>query len=54
MATHDIPLHKIYKIGLGSDDPAADNKSREGRKLNRRVEVRIFIADRNALSALIH
>jgi len=54
MSEHEIPLHKIHKIGLGSDDPAADNKSREGRKLNRRVEVRIFIADRNAISALIH
>jgi OmpA-OmpF porin, OOP family len=54
MTTHNIPLHRIHKIGLGSDDPAADNKSREGRKQNRRVEVRIYVADREAISALLH
>ncbi len=54
MSAHKIPLHRIHKIGLGSDDPAADNKSRAGRKQNRRVEVRIYVADRNAISAQIH
>ncbi len=51
---HDVPLHRIHRIGFGSDIPAADNKTRDGRKKNRRVEVRIYVADREAVSALIH
>jgi len=54
MKEHDIPLLRIHKIGFGSDDPAADNKSREGRKQNRRVEVRVYVADSKAISALNH
>lgn len=41
----NIPLHRIYTIGLGSENPASDNSTREGRKLNRRVELRVFVAD---------
>jgi hypothetical protein len=29
-------------IGLGMDEPAADNHTRDGRKQNRRVEVRLM------------
>jgi outer membrane protein OmpA-like peptidoglycan-associated protein len=39
---HDIPAHKIYLIGLGKDKPVEDNKTREGRAKNRRVDVRLM------------
>jgi len=46
-----IPLHRIHLIGLGSLNPAAANKTREGREQNRRVELRVFMADLPPLSA---
>jgi OOP family OmpA-OmpF porin len=42
---HNIPLYRIYNIGLGADKPADDGKTREARSKNRRVEVKIFSAD---------
>jgi outer membrane protein OmpA-like peptidoglycan-associated protein len=42
---HNIPLRKINVLGIGEEDPNADNKSREGRKQARRVEVRVFSLD---------
>ncbi len=37
-----IPLVRIHNLGFGEDLPAADNKSRAGRKQNRRVEVKVM------------
>jgi len=45
---HKIPLHRIHVLGMGNAAPVADDKTREGRKLNRRVEVRLFSADPGA------
>lgn len=42
MVQHHIPLYRIHLVGLGVDEPAADNHTRAGRKENRRVEVRLF------------
>jgi outer membrane protein OmpA-like peptidoglycan-associated protein len=39
---HNIPAHKIYLVGLGKDKPVEDNKTREGRAKNRRVDVRLM------------
>src|SRR6266853_942439 len=39
---YNIPAHKIYLIGLGKDKPVDDNKSREGRAANRRVDIRLM------------
>ena len=39
---YNIPAHKIYVIGLGKDKPVEDNKTREGRAANRRVNVRLM------------
>ncbi len=42
---HQVPLRKIHILGLGADAPVADNKTRDGRKQNRRVEVKVFALD---------
>ena len=39
---YNIPAHKVYLIGLGKDKPVEDNKTREGRAANRRVNVRLM------------
>jgi outer membrane protein OmpA-like peptidoglycan-associated protein len=39
---HNVPLRKINVLGIGEDDPNADNKTREGRKQARRVEIKVF------------
>lgn len=42
---HNVPLRKIHDVGVGSEFPDADNKTREARKENRRVDIRIFSLD---------
>jgi OmpA-OmpF porin, OOP family len=39
---YNVPAHKIYVIGLGKDKPVEDNKTKAGRALNRRVDVRLM------------
>lgn len=41
-ANGNVPAHKIFPIGLGKDKPVADNKTREGRAQNRRVDVQLM------------
>ena len=43
-----IPLFRVNTIGYGKASPAADNKTRDGRKQNRRVEVKLFAPDLGA------
>jgi OmpA-OmpF porin, OOP family len=38
----NIPPHRFYLIGIGKENPVADNKTREGRAENRRVEVKLL------------
>jgi outer membrane protein OmpA-like peptidoglycan-associated protein len=42
---HSIPLRSIRELGVGSDFPDANNKTREDRKENRRVDVKIYQLD---------
>jgi outer membrane protein OmpA-like peptidoglycan-associated protein len=42
---HSIPLRSIRELGVGSDFPDANNKTREDRKENRRVDVKIYALD---------
>jgi OOP family OmpA-OmpF porin len=39
---YQIPAHRFYLIGIGKDKEVADNKTREGRAKNRRVEIRML------------
>ena len=39
---HNVPLRKINVLGVGEEDATADNKTREGRKMARRVEIKVF------------
>lgn len=40
--TYNVPLRSIHKLGVGSEDPVADNATRDGREQNRRVELRVY------------
>ncbi len=39
---YNIPPHKFYLIGIGKEDPVADNSTRAGRAENRRVEIKLM------------
>jgi len=42
---YKIPVRSITLLGSGYALPVADDKTREGRKLNRRVEVRLYVPE---------
>ena len=44
ISQHGIALRQIQMIGLGSANPVGDNETRDGRQMNRRVEVRVYTA----------
>jgi OOP family OmpA-OmpF porin len=43
--TYNIPVYRIQIIGLGKDKPVNEEKTRDERQKNRRVEVTLFSAD---------
>ena len=42
---HQIPVRNISMLGAGYARPVADDKTREGRKMNRRVEIRLWVPE---------
>jgi outer membrane protein OmpA-like peptidoglycan-associated protein len=47
---HKIPVRTISSIGSGYTAPVADDSTADGRKMNRRVEVRLFVPEINSVS----
>ena len=40
-----IPVRSISLLGSGAAQPVGDDKTKDGRKMNRRVEVRVFVPE---------
>jgi OmpA-OmpF porin, OOP family len=47
---YNIPPHKFYLVGIGKDQQVADDKTREGRAQNRRVEIKLLTNRSDATS----
>jgi len=45
VAKHNVPVFKVYNIGLGKQRPAEDGNTRDARAKNRRVEIRLYTAE---------
>jgi len=45
VAQHNIPVYRIQIVGLGNEKPVNEEKTRQEREQNRRVEVTLFSAD---------
>jgi outer membrane protein OmpA-like peptidoglycan-associated protein len=39
---YGVPAHRFYLIGIGKDKEVAPNDTADGRKKNRRVEIRLL------------
>jgi len=40
-----VPIYRIHTIGLGEQKPVDEGRGRDANAKNRRVEVKVFIAD---------
>ncbi len=50
-AKHNVPPYRIYIIGLGMENPVAENSNAAGRKKNRRVDVALLTNSLESTSA---
>jgi OmpA-OmpF porin, OOP family len=48
VANHNVPVYRIQIVGLGKDKPVNEQKTRDERQANRRVEVTLFTANTGA------
>ena len=48
---HNVPVYRIQIVGLGKEKPLNEEKTRDDRQKNRRVEVTVFSADSGQGSA---
>jgi OOP family OmpA-OmpF porin len=51
VAQHNVPVYRIQIVGLGKDKPVNEQKTRQEREQNRRVEVTLFSVDTGAKSS---
>jgi outer membrane protein OmpA-like peptidoglycan-associated protein len=50
---HKIAIRNITTIGSGYALPVADDKTRDGRKMNRRVEIRLWVPEASSSSSTV-
>jgi outer membrane protein OmpA-like peptidoglycan-associated protein len=50
---HKIPLRSISMLGSGYALPVADDKTKDGRRQNRRVEIRLFVPEAASSAATV-
>jgi len=41
---HNIALHRVFVAGYGHENSVADNKTSDGRKQNRRVDMKVYLS----------
>ncbi len=51
VGTKNVPVYRIQIVGLGKDKPVNDQKTKDDREKNRRVEVTVFSANWRAAAA---
>ena len=51
IGTKNVPVYRIQLVGLGKDKPLNDQKTKDDREKNRRVEVTVFSADTSGAAA---
>src|SRR5579871_4759354 len=51
IGTKNVPVYRIQLVGLGKDKPVNDQKTKDDREKNRRVEVTVFAADTSGAAA---
>ena len=51
VGTKNVPVFRIQIVGLGKDKPLNDQKTKDDREKNRRVEVTVFSADTTGSAA---
>jgi outer membrane protein OmpA-like peptidoglycan-associated protein len=51
VGTKNVPVYRIQIVGLGKDKPVNDQKTKDDREKNRRVEVTVFSANAGAAAA---